>query len=71
MHINYDSDEENAENFQVSERSFRLCFPSFQFLRENYKQEDKKFVSSIMGKISYESIEDSIHDMEVVLAPKL
>jgi hypothetical protein len=71
MHNNHDSNEENAENFKVSEKSLPLCFSSFQFLRENYKQEDKQVVSSIMGKLSYESVEDVICDMEVVLALEL
>ena len=53
MHSNHDSNEENAENSKVSEKSLPLCFSSFQFLRENYKQEDKQVVSSIMGKNSY------------------
>jgi hypothetical protein len=71
MHINHDNNEENEENSQVSERSLPLCLASFQFLREIYKQADNQVVSSIMGKISYESVEDVICDMEVVLAPEL
>jgi len=35
-HITYDSDEESAANFEVSEGSLPLCFDSFQFIRDNY-----------------------------------
>jgi len=38
LHINHDNNEENAENLKVSGNSLPLCFSSFQFLRENYKQ---------------------------------
>ena len=71
VHNNHNSNEENAENFKVSENSLPLCFSSFQFMRENYKQADKQVVSSIMGKLSYESVEDVICGMEVVLVLKL
>ena len=67
VYINHDINKENTENFKVSEKSFPLCFSSFQFMRENYKQEDKKGVCSIMGKFYYESGEDVIFDMEFVL----
>jgi hypothetical protein len=36
VYINHDDNEENAENFKVSEKSLPLC-SSFQFLREIYK----------------------------------
>ena len=36
MHINHDSNEKNVENFKASERSFPLCFASFQFLTESF-----------------------------------
>jgi hypothetical protein len=67
VHINYDSNEENAENLRVSGKSFPLCFSSFQFLRENYKQ----VVNSRDGECSDQSVEDVIDDMEVVLDPEL
>jgi hypothetical protein len=35
---NHDSDEENAENFRVREKSLPLCFSSFQFLKRNSRQ---------------------------------
>jgi hypothetical protein len=34
LHNSHDSDEEEAENFRVREKSLPLCFSSFQFLRE-------------------------------------
>lgn len=71
VHINYDNNEENAKNSQVSERSLPLCLASLQFLREIYKQADQQVVSNMMGKLSYELVEDVICDMEAVLAPKL
>jgi hypothetical protein len=64
---NYDSNEENAENLRVREKSFPLCFSSFQFLRENYKQ----VVNNRDGECSDKSVEDVIDDMEVVLDPSL
>jgi hypothetical protein len=70
VHINHDSNEENAENSQVSERSFPLCFSSFQFLRGIYKQADQQVFNSRNGEFSDESVEDIICDMEVVLAPE-
>ena len=36
MHIRYDSDEESATNFEVSEGHFPFCFASFQFIRDNF-----------------------------------
>ena len=36
MHISYDSDEESASNFYVSEGSFPFCFDSFQFIKDNF-----------------------------------
>jgi len=63
MHINYDGNEENAENCQVSEISLPLCLASFQYMRENYK----KVFNSRNGEFSDESVEDIIWDMEVVL----
>lgn len=35
MHISYDSDEESAANFEVSEGSLPFFFASFQFIRDN------------------------------------
>jgi len=35
-HINYDSDEESASKFEVSEGSLPFCFDSFQFITDNY-----------------------------------
>jgi hypothetical protein len=67
VHINYDNNEESAENLRVSGKSFPLCFSSFQFLRENCKQ----VVSSRDGECSNESVENVIDDMEVVLDPGL
>jgi hypothetical protein len=49
------------------ERSLPLCFSSFQFLRENYKQ----IVNSRDGECSDESVGDVIDDIEVVLDPNL
>jgi hypothetical protein len=71
VHINYDNNEENARNFQVSERSLPLCFSSFQSLREIYKQADQQVVNSRNGEFSDELIVEVFRDMEVVLAPKL
>jgi hypothetical protein len=67
LHNKHDSDEENAENFRVREKSFPLCFFSFQFLRGNCKQ----VVNSREGECSDQLGEDAIVDMEVVLNPKL
>jgi hypothetical protein len=67
LHNNYDNNEENATNLRVSERSMPLCFSSFQFLRENYKQ----IVNSRDGECSDESVGDVIDDIEVVLDPNL
>ena len=71
MHINYDSNEKNAENFKVSEKYVPLCFSSFQFLREIYKLEDHQVFNNRNGECSNESVEDVICDMEVVLASEL
>jgi hypothetical protein len=60
MYINHDSNEENVENFKVSENYLPLCFSSFQFLKGICKQADHD-----------ESVEDIICDMEVFLAPEL
>jgi hypothetical protein len=65
LHNNHDSKEENAENLRVREKSVPLCFSSFQFLRENYKQ----VVNSREGEHFYQSVEDVIDDMEVSLNP--
>ena len=35
-HISYDSDEESAANFEVSEGSLPFCFDSCQFIRDNF-----------------------------------
>jgi len=35
-YISYDSDEESAEKFEVSEGSLPFCFDSCQFIRDNY-----------------------------------
>jgi hypothetical protein len=71
VHINYDSNEENTENSQVSKRSFPLCLASFQLLREFYKQSDQQVVNSKNGQFYDELIVEVFHDIEVVLAPKL
>jgi hypothetical protein len=65
VHRNYDSNVQNAENLRVSGKALPLCFSSFQFLRENYKQ----VVGSRDEECSNESVEDVIDDMEVVLDP--
>lgn len=67
MHINYDNNKKNAENIKVSGKSLSLCFSSFQFLRENYQQ----VVNNRDGECFYQSVEDVIDDMEVVLDPEL
>ena len=36
MHISYGSEEESAENLEVSEGSLPICFASFQFIRDNF-----------------------------------
>jgi hypothetical protein len=65
LHNNHDIDEENAESFRVREKSFPLCFSSFQVLRENCKQ----VVNSREGECSDQLVEDAIGDMEIVLNP--
>jgi hypothetical protein len=67
LHNNHDSDEENAENFRVREKSLPLCFSSFQFLRGNCKQ----VVNSREGECSDQLGEDASADVEVVLNPEL
>ena len=37
MHISYGIEEESAENFEVSEGFFPLCFISFQIIRDNIR----------------------------------
>ena len=37
-HISYDSDEESAENFEVSEGSLPFCFDSCQFVKDNFHE---------------------------------
>jgi hypothetical protein len=66
VHINHDKNEENAENYEVSEKSFPLCFSSFQFLRGIYKK-TKQVFNNRNGEFSDESVEDVICDTEVVL----
>ena len=36
MHISYGSKNESAENLEVSEGYFPLCFTLFQFIRDNF-----------------------------------
>jgi hypothetical protein len=67
VHIHYDNNEKNAENFRVRETYFPVCFSSFQFLRENYKQA----VNNTNGECSDKSIEDVIDDMQAILDPNL
>jgi hypothetical protein len=66
LHNNHDSDEENAENFRVREKSLPLCFSSFQFLKRNSRQ----VVNSEDRKFSDELVKDVIDDMGPVLDPK-
>jgi len=33
IHVSYESEEESAENLEISEASLPLCFESFQFLK--------------------------------------
>jgi hypothetical protein len=56
LHNSHDSDEEEAENFRVREKSLPLCFSSFQFLRRNCKQ----VVNSREGEFSDQLGEDVI-----------
>ena len=67
LHNNYDSNEENAANLRVSERSMPLCFSSFQILREN----NKKIVNNRDGECYEELVGDVIDDIEFVLDPNL
>ena len=67
VHINYDNNEENAENLKVSGKYFPLCLSSFQFRRENYKQ----IVNSRDGECFDGSVGDVIDDIKFVLDPNL
>jgi hypothetical protein len=71
VHINHGSNEENEENFKVSENYFPLCFSSFQFLRGIYKQTDQRVFNSRNGEFSDESVEDVICDKKIVPSPEL
>ena len=48
IHSSYESEEESAENLEISEASLPLCFESFQFLREMWynisKEKDDQLV---------------------------
>ena len=41
IHINYESEEESSENFEISEASLPLCFESFHFLKEMWYENSK------------------------------
>jgi hypothetical protein len=69
VHRNHDSNKENTKKLKVSEKSFPLCFSSFQFLRGIYKQTNQQFFNNRNGELSNESVEDVVCDMEVVLDP--
>jgi hypothetical protein len=71
MYINHDSNEENVENFKVSENYLPLCFSLFQFLRGIYKQAYQQVVNGRNGEFFDESVENVICDMEDVLVLEL
>ena len=83
MHIYDDRDEENAENFEISEGSLPLCFASFQFLRENFSktrnhqsfsfddevEEDNELLEQVFNeKPSPEMVEEIIWNIESSLS---
>ena len=78
MHIYDDRDEENAENFEISEGSLPLFFASFHFLKENFSKirnqqsfsfdfevgEDNELLEKIVNKKPFpEMIEEIICDI--------
>jgi hypothetical protein len=66
MHNSHDSDEEETENLRVREKSFPLCFSSFQFLRRNCR----RVGIGKEGGCSDQLGEDASDDVEAVLNPK-
>jgi hypothetical protein len=62
VHSKYDSNDQSAENIRVSGNTLPLCFSSFEFLKGNSRQ----VVNSEDKKLSNQSVEDAISDIEVV-----
>ena len=65
MSFDLDNQEDNEIFYQSS---LSLCFSSFEKIKENYKQANKRVVNIIKDKPSHELVEEIFCDIEASLA---